>query len=105
MKKWQMRCHVNSMNDSFICLAVSHAVNNSPDGIWLDEVSRSVQADSPVTELWVVPDLSRVHDDVVEGDVVVLHELEEGLEAVPCAKVVGRIDVGPQNLFCIAVTS
>ena len=83
---------------------MSHAINYSPDGVWLYEVSRSVQADSPVTELWIVPDLGRVHDDVVEGDVIVLHELEEGLETVACAKVVGRAYVGPQNLFRIAVT-
>ena len=74
---------------------MSHAINYTPDCIWLYEVSRRVQADAPVTELWVVPDLSRVHDDIVEGYVVVLHELEEGLDAVPRAKVVGRAYVGP----------
>lgn len=83
---------------------MSHAVNYSLNGICLDEVSRCVQADSPVTELWIVPNFRGVHDDVVAVDVIVLHELEEGLDAVPCAKVVGRANVGPQNLFCIAVT-
>ena len=44
-------------------------------------------------ELWVVQDGGLAHHDVVVGDVVVLHELEEGLDGVSGPKIVGGGDV------------
>ena len=81
-----------------------HAINYLLYGLGLNEVSCCVQGNAPVTELRIVPDFCRLDYDVVPVDVIVLDELEEGLNSVPCTKVVGSIDVGPQNLFCLILT-
>ena len=84
--------------------AVSHAINYLLYGVRLDEVSCCVQGNTPVTELRIVPDFCGLDDDVVLVNVIILHELEEGLNSVPCTKVVGSSNISPQNLFCLILT-
>ena len=91
----------------FLCFpyfAVPHAINYPLYGVRLDEVPCCVQGNTPVTELGIVPDFCRVDYDVVPVNVIVLDELEEGLDSVPRTKVVGSTNVGPQNLFCLILT-
>ena len=70
-----------------------HAIYDPFDDTRLDEVSGCVQHYAAVRELWVVQDGGLAHHDVVVGDVVVLHELEERLDGVSGPKIVGGGDV------------
>ena len=74
-------------------LAVSHAIYDSFNDTFLDEVSRCVEHYAAMRELWIVQDGCLAQHDVVVVDVVVLHELEEGLDRVPGPKVVGSGDI------------
>jgi hypothetical protein len=67
---------------------VRHSVDDPYHDVGLDKVPRCVYADAPVAELGRVPDIDAGQDDKVARVVVVLHQLEEGLERVPRAKVV-----------------
>ena len=72
---------------------MSHAIYDSFDDTCLDEVSRRVQHYAAVQELWVVQDGGLAQHDVIVGDVVVLHKLEECLDGVSGPKIVGGGDV------------
>ena len=78
-------------------LAVSHPIYYSFDDTRLDEVSRRVQHYATVRKLWIVQDGGLAQHDVVVGDVVVLHELEEGLDGVSGPKIVGGGNVDLTN--------
>ena len=75
-------------------LATGHAINDSLDDERLDKVLGRVNHDAPVPELWVVDDDGAVHNNVAVEDVVVLDELEEGLEAVARAEEGDGVDAG-----------
>ena len=64
-------------------LCHGHGVYQSLYVVQLHEVPAGVEDDAAVGELRPVADPDVVEDDVGAGDVVVLHELEEGLEAMP----------------------
>ena len=72
---------------------MSHAIYDTFDDALLDEVSRRVEHYAAMRELWIVQDGRLAQHDVIVVDVVVLHELEEGLDRVPGPKVVGGSDI------------
>ena len=63
----------------------------------LDKVPARVEDDAAVRELWPVADGDVVEDDVGAGHVVVLDQLEEGLQAVPQTEVVDGGHVGGEQ--------
>ena len=75
-------------------LATGHAINDSLYDKGLHKVLCRVNHDTPVPELWVVNDDGAVNDNVAVEDVIVLDELEEGLEAVARAEVGDGVDAG-----------
>jgi hypothetical protein len=83
------RCELDSSY-----LTVRHSVNDPPYDQWIYKVSCRVQHDTPVSKLWVVSDHDVAQDDIVVADIVVLHQLEKSLEAVPGAVVAGGHDDG-----------
>ena len=78
-------------------LGHGHGVYQSLYRVQLHKVSAGVEDDAAVGKLRPVADPDVVEDDVGSGDVVVLHELEEGLEAVPEAEVVDGGHVGGEQ--------
>ena len=78
-------------------LAHGHGVDQSLDVFHLHEVPAGVEDDSAMGELRPVADPDVVEDDEGAGHVVILHELEEGLQTVTEAEVVDGRHVGGQQ--------
>ena len=76
-----------------------HPVNDPENDIGVDEAPAGVQGQSPMRELWPVPDLNVIQDCIGLGNFVVLCQLEERLESMSGAKVVFGSDVGAQGLL------
>ena len=72
---------------------MSHAIYDSFDDAFLNEVPRCVKHNTAMRKLGIVQNICAAQHDVVVVDVIVLHELEEGLDCVPGPKIVGSSDV------------
>ena len=74
-----------------------HGVDQPLDVLQLDKVPARVEDDASVRELWPIDDGDVVEDDVGAGHVVILDQLEEGLQAVPQTEVVYGRHVGGEQ--------
>ena len=72
---------------------MSHAIYDSFDDAFLNEVPRCVKHNTAMRKLGIVQNICTAQHDVVVVDVIVLHKLEEGLDCVPGPKIVGSGDV------------